>query len=414
MSFSQGISGLAVAASNLDVIGNNIANSGTVGFKASTATFQDIYAGSRVGLGASVSGVVQNFGQGVTQTSSRPLDVAILNGDGFFRLTSASGEVMYSRNGQFTKDKDGYIVNASGLRLTGYGVNASGGISGGTPSAIQIPTGAMAPNATTGVQAEFTIDSRGNPPTKSPFDPTDSDTFNYSNAIGPVYDSLGNPHDLAVYFVKTGTSATGSTWTVYGTMDGVQIEQPLPAAPGTPLSTLTFDTNGTLTAPAAGKITLPTLTYTNGAAASNITVDLSGTTQVGAPNGMNKLAQDGYTSGQITSFSINADGTITGKFSNEQTKLLGQIVLSSFANPNGLEPKGENMYAETMASGAALTGTPSEGSKLGSLASGALESSNVDLTSELVNLIIAQRNYQANAQTLKTQDQVMQSLMNIR
>ncbi|MGJ7507311.1 flagellar hook protein FlgE [Variovorax sp. GT1P44] len=405
MSFSQGISGLGVAAANLDVIGNNIANSGTVGFKSAAATFQDVYAGSRVGLGASVSGVVQNFTQGVTQTSSRPLDVAILNGDGFYRMTSASGEVMYSRNGQFTKDKDGYIINASGLRLTGYGVNASGGISGGTPTAIQIPTTPMTPKATTSVKSEFNLDSRNAAPTKTPFNATDSDTFNYSNAIGPVYDSLGNPHDLAVYFVK---SPTANTWDVYGTMDGTVMNA------GAKLTTATFDTNGNLTAPTGGLLTLPTQTYTTGAAAGNMTVDLSGTTQFGKANGMSKLDQDGYTSGELTSYSINADGTITGKFSNEQTQLLGQIVLSSFANPNGLEPKGENMYAETLASGQALTGTPGEGTKLGSLEQGALESSNVDLTSELVNLIVAQRNYQANAQTVKTQDQVMQTLMNIR
>ncbi|MDM0053243.1 flagellar hook protein FlgE [Variovorax sp. J22R115] len=406
MSFSQGISGLGVAAANLDVIGNNIANSGTVGYKSAAATFQDVYAGSRVGLGASVSGVVQNFTQGVTQTSSRPLDVAIVNGDGFYRLASASGEVMYSRNGQFTKDKEGYIVNASGLRLTGYGVNASGGISGGTPTAIQIPTSGMAPKATTGIQAEFNLDSREAVPTKSPFNATDSDTFNYSNAVGPVYDSLGNPHDLAVYFVKSPTPA--NTWSVYGTMDGAAMNG------GAALSTLTFDGNGSLTAPTGGLITLPPQTYTTGANGANMTVDLSGTTQRGAINGMSALAQDGYTSGELTSYSINPDGTITGKFSNEQTQLLGQVVLSSFANPNGLEPKGENMWAETLASGQALTGTPGEGTKLGSLESGALESSNVDLTSELVNLIVAQRNYQANAQTVKTQDQVMQTLMNIR
>ena len=404
MSFSQGISGLGVAAANLDVIGNNIANSGTVGYKSAAATFQDVYAGSRIGLGASVSGVVQNFTQGVTQTSSRPLDVAILNGDGFYRLASASGEVMYSRNGQFTKDKDGYIVNASGLRLTGYGVNASGGINGGTPSAIQIPTAAMPPNATTGVDAEFNLDSRSTAPTKTPFDPNDSDTFNYSNAVGPVYDSLGNPHDLALYFVKTGAG----TWDAYGSIDGAA------ANGGAALANMTFDPNGNLTLPAGGAITLPTQTFPNGSAPLDVAIDISGTTQFGATNAMSKLSQDGYTSGELTAYSINPDGTITGKFSNEQSKLLGQVVLSSFANPNGLEPKGENMWAETLASGQALTGTPGEGTKLGALASGALESSNVDLTSELVNLIVAQRNYQANAQTVKTQDQVMQTLMNIR
>lgn len=406
MAFSQGISGLGVAAANLDVIGNNIANSGTVGFKSAAAAFQDVYAGSRVGLGASVSGVVQNFTQGVTQSSSRPNDVAILNGDGFFRLASQSGEIMYSRNGQFTRDKDGFIVNGQGLRLTGYGVNASGGISGGTPSPIQIPTAAMTPKATANVNAEFNLDARLATPTKTPFNAADSDTFNYSNAVGPTYDSLGNPHDVAVYFVKAPTPA--NTWNVYGTSDGAALNA------GAALTTLTFDSSGKMTAPASGSLNIGPITFTNGAAPMSATVDLSGTTQFGAANAMSKLGQDGYRSGELTSFSINPDGTLTGKFSNEQTQLLGQIVLSSFANPNGLEPKGNNVWAETQASGNALTGTPGEGTKLGSLQAGALESSNVDLTSELVNLIVAQRNYQANAQTVKTQDQVMQTLMNIR
>ncbi|MFM9924734.1 flagellar hook protein FlgE [Variovorax sp. H27-G14] len=406
MAFSQGISGLGVAAANLDVIGNNIANSGTVGFKSAAATFQDVYAGSRVGLGASVSGVTQNFTQGVTQTSSRPLDVAILNGDGFFRLASTSGEVMYSRNGQFTRDKDGYIVNTSGLRLTGYGVNANGGISGGTAAPIQIPTASMTPKATTGVDAEFNLDARLKTPTKTPFNAADSDTFNYSNAVGPIYDSLGNPHDVAVYFVKSPTTA--NTWDVFGTSDGAALNG------GAAMSTLTFDSSGKMTAPVGGKLSTGAITFTNGAAPLTASIDLTGTSQFGAANGMSKLSQDGYRSGELTSFSINPDGTITGKFSNEQTKLLGQVVLSSFANPNGLEPKGDNVWAETQASGNALTGTPGEGTKLGSLQSGALEASNVDLTSELVNLIVAQRNYQANAQTVKTQDQVMQTLMNIR
>ncbi len=406
MAFSQGISGLGVAAANLDVIGNNIANSGTVGFKSAAATFQDVYAGSRVGLGASVSGVTQNFTQGVTQTSSRPLDVAILNGDGFFRLASTSGEVMYSRNGQFTRDKDGYIVNTSGLRLTGYGVNANGGISGGTAAPIQIPTASMTPKATTTVDAEFNLDARLKAPTKTPFNSADSDTFSYSNAVGPIYDSLGNPHDVAVYFVKSPTTA--NTWDVFGTSDGAALNG------GAAMSTLTFDSSGKMTAPVGGKLSTGAITFTNGAAPLTASIDLSGTSQFGAANGMSKLSQDGYRSGELTSFSINPDGTITGKFSNEQTKLLGQVVLSSFANPNGLEPKGDNVWAETQASGNALTGTPGEGTKLGSLQSGALEASNVDLTSELVNLIVAQRNYQANAQTVKTQDQVMQTLMNIR
>ena len=404
MSFSQGISGLSAAAANLDVIGNNIANSGTIGFKSAAATFQDVYAGSRIGLGVAVSGVVQNFGQGSVQSSSRPLDVAILNGDGFFRLASEGGEVMYSRNGQFTRDKDGYIVNSGGLRLTGYGVSANGTINGGTPSALQIQTAAMNPNATTAIDAQFNLDSRSVTPTATPFDANDSSTYNYSNALGPIYDSLGNPHELGAFFVKTGAN----TWDVYATADGAALNG------GAAITTLTFDNNGNMTAPASGGFNIAALTFPNGSAPLNMAVDLRGTTQFGNVNEVRRLNQDGYTSGTLTSFSINDDGTITGKYSNEQTKLLGQVVLSSFANPNGLEPKGDNVWAETLASGQPLTGSPGAGTKQGSLASGALESSNVDLTSELVNLIVAQRTYQANAQTVKTQDQVMQTLMNIR
>jgi flagellar hook protein FlgE len=404
MSFSQGISGLSVAASNLDVIGNNIANSGTVGFKSAAATFQDVYAGSRIGLGAAVSGVAQNFTQGSVQTSSRPLDIAILNGDGFFRLSSPSGEVAYSRNGQFTRDKDGYIVNANGLRLTGYGVSANGTVNGGTPSALQVQTSSMNPNPTGNVTAQFNLDARSTTPVKTPFDANDSGTYNYSNALGPIYDSLGNPHELGAFFVKTGANS----WDVYGTADGA------PLNGGAAISNLTFDTNGNMTAPASGAFNIAGLSFANGSSPLNIKVDLSGTTQFGNVNAVNKLNQDGYTSGTLTSFAINPDGSITGKFSNEQTKLMGQVVLSSFANPNGLEPKGENVWAETQASGQPLTGQPGAGTKQGSLASGALEASNVDLTGELVNLIVAQRNYQANAQTVKTQDQVMQTLMNIR
>ncbi len=408
MSFSQGISGLSVAAANLDVIGNNIANSNTIGFKSAAAAFQDVYAGSRIGLGAAVSGVVQNFSQGSVQTSSRPLDVAILNGDGFFRLSSPSGEVMYSRNGQFTRDKDGFLVNGAGLRLTGYGVSANGSINGGAPAALQNQPAAMTPSATTTIAAEFNLDARSAMPAKA-FSATDSATFNYSNALGPIFDSLGNPHELSAFFVKTG--ANPNTWDVYGTADGVQLNA---GPPIMPLTTLAFDSNGNLTAPAGTPFNVA-LTFGNGSSSPlNMTVDLSGTTQFGATNAVSKLKQDGYTSGVLTSFSINPDGTITGQYSNEQARLMGQVVLTSFANPNGLEPKGENVWAETLASGQPLTGTPGAGTKQGSLASGALEASNVDLTSELVNLIVAQRSYQANAQTVKTQDQVMQTLINIR
>jgi flagellar hook protein FlgE len=414
MSFSQGISGLSAAAANLDTIGNNISNSGTVGFKSAGVTFQDVYAGSSIGLGTSVGGIVQNFGQGSVQTSSRPLDLAITDGDGFFRLTSPSGEVVYSRNGQFTADKNGFIVNAAGMQLTGHAPSANGGVSGGAPTPLQLPSGAMVPNPTSQIVSQFNIDARSSVPGTTPFDPTDSRTYNYSNSV-TVFDSLGNPHELASFFVKTGSNA----WDVYATADGLRVPA-LPVAPAAQatVGSLVFDSNGnidpTAPAPASATMNIAGLSFGNGSSPMNIAINLSGTTQFGATNVVNKLTQDGYTSGTLTSFAVNDDGTITGKYSNEQTKLLGQVVLTSFANPNGLQSMGNNAWSETAASGQPLTGDPGAGTKQGALKAGAVESSNVDLTVELVNLIVAQRSYQANTQTLKTQDQVMQALINMR
>jgi len=400
MGFQQGVSGLNASSSNLDVIGNNVANSGTVGFKAGSVLFADVYAGSRVGLGTQVAGVSQNFTQGAVQTSTRALDVAITNGDGFFRLASPSGEVSYSRNGQFTIDKDNYIVNSGGLRVTGYQVGANGSIAGGTPAALQLPAAAMTPNATTKINAQYNIDSRSTVPVTAPFNATDSTSFNYQNAV-TGYDSLGNRHEITNFFVKTAANA----WDVYQTVDG---------GASSNIGSLTFDTAGKMLTPASGTLTPAAVPLANGAAPMNFTINLTGTTQFGNDNAVAKQIQDGYTSGSLTAFAINPDGTVTGKYSNEQTKTLGQIVLTSFANPDGLQSKGGNVWAETAASGQPLVGTAGAGTKVGSLTSGALESSNVDLTAELVNMIIAQRTYQANAQTVKTQDQVMQTLVSMR
>lgn len=400
MSFSQGITGLAAAAANLDVIGNNIANSATVGFKTGGVAFKDVYAGSKIGLGVGLAAVTQNFSAGSVQLTSRPLDLAITDGKGFFRVASPQGgDIAYTRNGQFTVDKDGFIVSPDGMRLTGYGVTAVGGLAGGTPGALQFPSQSMTPKATSEVKAQFNVDSRAAQLDPAKFDAADSGTYSYSNALS-VYDSLGNPHELALYFIKTDTAT--NAWTVRATSDGV-------ALAGS--STTTFDSKGSIT----GGTTLSLAgTYANGAVNPAYTVDLAGSTQFGNTSAVQKLTQDGFTSGNLTSFEIGNDGIVTGKYSNDQSKTIGQVVLSSFANPNGLESIGNNEWVETGASGQPLTGAPGSGSTLGAITSGALESSNVDLTSELVNLIIAQRSYQANAQTLKTQDQVMQSLVNLR
>ncbi|CDS50390.1 Flagellar hook protein FlgE [Polaromonas sp. CG9_12] len=411
MGFAQGVSGLNASASNLDVIGNNIANSGTIGFKSGSVQFSDVYAGSRVGLGAEVAGVSQNFSSGAVQTSSRALDVAITNGDGLFRLASPSGEIVYSRNGQFNMDKSGFIVNAGGYRLTGYPVGANGATAGASPTPLQLPTSAMAPKSTEKVAAQFNLDSRSVTPT-AVFDATNSNSYNYANAV-TVFDSLGNSHELATFFVKAKADAAASpavaenTWNVFGAADGTVVNG------GASISTLTFDDRGAMNPPNQ-QMTVAGLDFANGSSTMDVTVDVTGTTQFGNANEVNKLTQDGYTSGVLSSFSIEQNGTITGKYSNEQTQSLGKVVLSSFMNPNGLKSLGGNLWTETAASGGPLTGSPGDGTKLGALTSGAVEASNVDLTAELVNLIIAQRTYQANAQTVKTQDQVLQTLVNLR
>lgn len=431
MSFSQGVSGLNVAAANLDVIGNNIANSGTVGYKSGSVQFSNVYAGSMQGLGTKVAGIFQDFTAGAVQRSARPLDVAIVEGDGFFRMASTGGEIRYTRNGQFDVNKEGFIVNAAGLQLTGFPVTANGALAGASPVPLQVPTAAMEPAATQLVTAQFNLDARAAVPAATPFNAADSTTYNYSNSV-TVFDSLGNTHELSAFFVKTATSK----WDVYATADGKPLATggafapapaipPAPAVPGsggTPIGSLGFDGSGKLVVAAAvppAPATVDTLKFAglqfaNASAPMKIDMKMTGTTQFGADNQVRKMIPDGYSSGQLTTLAIAQDGTLSGKYSNQQTKLLGQIVLSSFASPNGLQNKGDNVWAETPASGAPLTGTPGSGKTLGSLLGGAVEGSNVDLTAELINLIIAQRTYQANTQTVKTQDQVVQALINMR
>lgn len=439
MGFAQGVSGLNSSAANLDVIGNNIANSGTIGFKSGSVQFADVYAGSQIGLGTKVASLTQNFTAGTVQSTTRVMDVAITDGDGFFRLTSPGGEISYSRNGQFNMDKNGFLITSSGLQLTGFSVGANGAIAGGTPTALQLPTDAMAPNKTGAIAAQYNLDARDSTspiiPATTPFNADDSTTYNYSNAV-TVYDSLGNSHELSTFFRKTATN----TWDTYATADGWPLDAGgaavtaatpgeeftkagVPSGPSVALTdgVLAFDGNGILdstlaasTLPADGKMTITGLDFNNGSVAMDLTINVTGTTQFGNANDVKNLIQDGFTSGVLTSYAIDKDGTITGKYSNEQGKTLGQIVLSSFINPNGLLSKGNNVWAETASSGQPLTGVPGAGTKRGALVSGALEQSNVDLTAELVNLIIAQRTYQANSQTVKTQDQVMQTLMNMR
>ena len=416
MSFQQGLSGLNAAAKNLDVIGNNVANSGTVGFKQSQAQFADVYAnsltgagGANVGIGTKVALVAQQFTQGNITATNNPLDMAI-NGGGFFRMDN-NGEVTYQRNGQFQLDRMGFIVNPTGAKLTGYTANASGALLTGAPTPLSINTADLTPRITTGVNAVLNLDSGSAAPLITPFDMTDPDTFNHSTAVA-VFDSLGNAQTLQTFYVKT---ATAGQWDVYAASDGVIIDADTATAAIDPVGTLNFDTSGILTTtpmPLAPAVTVPA-TATGATPTFPVTIDYTGTTQFGSAFSVNTLNQDGYTSGRLAGFSVGADGMVLGRYTNGQSAVLGQVILANFANPNGLQQLGNNMWAETATSGNPLVGTPDSGS-LGVLHSSAVEDSNVDLTAELVNMITAQRVYQANAQTIKAQDAVMQTLVNLR
>ncbi|AZG16258.1 MULTISPECIES: flagellar hook protein FlgE [Cupriavidus] len=414
MGFGQGVSGLNAAASNLDVIGNNIANANTVGFKQSTAQFADVYAGSKIGLGTRVNAVVQSFTNGNISTSGRYLDVAISNGNGFFRLTNPDGQVFYSRNGQLNRLDDGRLVNATGLQVTGYPAGATAG--GVAPQPITISNAQMPPKATTNIDAQFQLDSRSAVPTSAfastPAAKPDSTMFSYSTAM-TVYDSLGNKQQLTAYFgrsVVAGPPVAPAPTNAFG---GNDWSMNVTDSAGNVLQTVTmsFDADGKLRAPAAGAMPNITLPASNGAAALTAQLNLTGTTQFGADNDPKKIVQNGYTSGALVGFSVQEDGTILGSYSNEQTMSLGQIAMASFGNVEGLKPEGDNVWSATGASGQELLGVA--GGAMGTLKSNAVEESNVDLSGQLVNLIVAQRNYQANAQTIKAQDTVLQTLVNI-
>jgi len=417
MGFQQGLSGLKASSTSLDVIGNNIANASTVGFKQSQAQFADIYANAMhtassnsVGIGAMVTRVQQQFTQGNLTPSNNSLDVAI-NGNGFFRF-SDNGAIVYSRNGQLELTKDGYLVNAAGHRLTGFPVFANGNVATGAPGEIRIDSADIPPRITTKVTSLLNLDSREEVISSAiPFQVDDPLSYNHATAID-VYDSLGNMHVLQTFYRRTGPDPsalppiTDSTWDVYAYTDGVVLNG------GLPVGSLQFDAYGVPQSPpgVSFPVTIPAI---NGAAAFTPTIDFSGTSQYGSKFSVNDNQQDGFSSGRLTGFSMSSDGYVLGSYTNGKTAVLGQVVLTYFRNPNGLAQLGDNEYAETLDSGAPITGAPQSG-PLGALKSYYVEESNVDLTEQLVDMITAQRVYQANAQTIKTEDQIMQTLVNLR
>lgn len=421
MAFSQAVSGLNAAATNLDVIGNNIANSATYGFKSGSASFADMFAGSKVGLGVKVAGITQDFTDGTTTSTGRALDVAISQ-NGFFRLVDTNGAVYYSRNGQFSLDENRNLVNSQGLNLTGYPASGTPPTiqQGANPVALSIPNTLMSAKASTTGTMQMNLNSTDEAITAK-FDPTNPDTYNKKGTV-TVYDSLGNSHDLNIYYVKTAPNK----WDVYTQDTSVAGAAAVKAAQ------MGFNENGTL-ASVSDYIDDPANPGTlivgpdNGNSAINIPVaslngSLAGNFNLSFLNSMQQntgssdvvaTTQNGYAPGSLVSYQVNDDGSVVGNYSNRQSQLLGQIVLANFSNTGGLQSEGDNVWSATQSSGVALLGTAGTGN-FGSLTNGALEASNVDLSKELVNMIVAQRNYQSNAQTIKTQDQILNTLVNLR
>jgi len=400
MPFAVALSGLNAASSDLSVTANNIANANTTGFKASRAEFADVFAvgAQNIGNGVAMSSVTQEFSQGGVDFTDRGLDLAI-SGEGFFTM-SDRGVTSYTRAGSFGVDRDGFVVNSQNQRLQIFPVASNGTFNTGTLSDLRLATADSPPQATT--RAEFGINLPANAavPSVPTFDPANASSYNHSTAV-TIYDSLGASHTATAYFVKT---ATPNQWESRFYIDGTAVGG---------ANTMTYSNLGVLTAPVGGTIALPAYTPPNGSAPITMTADVLNSTQYGSQFGVNQLTQDGFASGRLSSIDVDGNGVIFARFTNGRSEPLGQVALSNFANTQGLRQLGDTSWSETFTSGDAVRGSPGTGS-MGLIQSGALESSNVDLTEQLVNMITAQRNFQANAQMISTADQVTQTIINIR
>jgi flagellar hook protein FlgE len=400
MPFAVALSGLNAASSDLSVTANNIANANTTGFKASRAEFADVFAvgAQDIGNGVSMSSVSQQFSQGGVDFTDRGMDLAI-SGEGFFTLRD-KGVVTYTRAGAFGVDRDGFVVNAQNQRLQIFPVASNGTFNTGTLSDLQLATVDSPPQATTKAEFGVNLPANASVPPVPTFDPTNASSYNHSTAV-TIYDSLGATHTATAYFVKT---ATPNQWEARYYIDGTAVGG---------ANTMTYSNLGVLTAPVGGTLTLPAYTPATGAAPITLTTDVLSSTQYGATFGVNQLNQDGFASGRLSNIDVDSTGVVFARFTNGRSNPLGQVALSNFANTQGLRQLGNTSWGDTFTSGDAVRGSPGTGS-FGLIQSGALESSNVDLTQQLVNMITAQRNFQANAQMISTADQVTQTIINIR
>ena len=406
MAFQQGLSGLNAASRNLDVIGNNIANVNTTGMKASRAEFSDLYASNlgsggsanTPGIGVSTAAISQQFSQGNLSTTGNDLDLAI-NGNGFYTVQLPNGETAYTRNGTFKLNADGDIVTNGGAKLQGNIFDPlTGAVTKGT---LSLPTGkGVAGHQTSAITATANLDT-----TAPVFDSVTPNTAlsTYGTSV-TVYDSQGAAVPVGMYFQKTATN----TWNVYADYPNGSGN----TTTGTPVGTVQFDASGNITS--GSPLTLKGIQVKGGATpAFDVSVNMNALTQNASSFYVSNLKQDGYAPGELTGMTFSENGTLTARYSNGQTQSTGQLQLANFRNVQGLEPSSGDYWKETVASGAPIKNAPGSGN-FGKISSGTLEDSNVDLTAELVNMMTAQRAYQANAQTIKTQDQVMSTLVNLR
>lgn len=397
MSFDIALTGLNAANQQLNTVGNNIANAGTVGFKSSRVDFGSLYADTQA-MGVEVLGLTQSISHGGSLTATnRSLDLAITGG-GFFVTKASSGEIGYTRAGVFGVDKNNYIVNNLGQRLQGYPIDSNNNIQTGTISDLQLKSANLPAQATTSLDFITNLDANQAVPAVALFDPADVNSYN-ATYTSQVYDSLGREHTLTQYFVKT----SDNNWEVHYFADGQAVGGPL---------TLTYDNSGNLTGGTATTtpITIPAAIPTMGGADPIvITIDYTGSSQFGSDFVVTTNRASGYAAGEQVGLAIESDGRVYVSYSNGQRMLQGQVVLASFANPEGLKNISGTAWVETSASGTALIGVPGVG-QLGAINAGTLENSNVDLTRELVSLMEGQRNYQANTKVISTDKELTQIL----
>lgn len=393
MSFNIATTGLNAITEQLNSISNNIANSGTVGFKSGRAEFSALYAEGQP-LGVGVTGVTQSITKGGNLTATgNGLDLAIA-GNGFFVVRDSAGTTAYTRAGYFGTDSSGNLINNQGMNLQGYPVDANGVLQVGTVGNLAISSGSIPAKATDSLDFTANLDANAEKPATAVFDPKDNTSYNNTYAT-TVYDSLGREHTINQYFVKTDEN----TWEVHYYMDDQALTSPA-------TQTIEFTDQGVLQTPNG---TVPLSIDVPGAQELNIDLSYTGTSQYGSDFSVSKNKGSGYASGEKTGQQIDSDGSVYATFSNGERMLQGQLILANFANPNGLASQDGTTWAQTANSGAPLTGAPGTG-LLGSVKAGALESSNVDLTSELVGLMTAQRNYQANTKVISTNDSMMNAL----